>query len=410
MKYCTRCVNPANHPSGITFDDKGVCSGCRVHEEKEKIDYAARWETFVGIVEQYRSKDGSNYDCIIGVSGGKDSHFIVHVVKNILKLNPLLVTYNHQYNTKVGIRNLNNIVKQFDCDHLRFTQKPETIRKLARAALGMMGDVCWHCHTGIGTYPIQIAVKYKIPLIIWGDHGIQDMVGMFSHHDMVEWTKRVRQEHSMRGFTVEDFIGREGLTRADMIPYTYPSDEELEAVGVRGVYLGNFINWNAKDQTELMIEKFGFETAPQPRTNNCYENVECWHCSGAHDYLKYLKFGYGRGTDHASYDIRFGRITREQGIALVEQYDHARPKDLDIMLDYLGMSEEEFLAAIESMRDPNAWERDASGLWQLRDSVAKHAHDPFVEEVRPALSASANAEYRQTCTKCDCGDFSHVFI
>jgi N-acetyl sugar amidotransferase len=410
MKYCTRCLNPANHPYGLTFDDQGVCSGCRVHEEKDKINYAERWNILVDLVDKYRNKDGSNYDCIIGISGGKDSHFITHIVKNELKLNPLLVTYNHQYNTKAGLRNMKNLVQKFDCDHIRFTQKMSTIKKLARVSLRKMGDICWHCHTGIGTYPIQIAVKYKIPLIIWGDHGNQDMVGQFSHHDMVEWSKKVRQEHSMRGFDWFDFVGEEGLTRADMIPYVYPSDEELEEVGVRGIYLGNFLNWNAKKQAEIMIRDYDFESCPQERTNNCYENVECWHCSGAHDYLKYLKFGYGRATDCANYDIRFGRITREMGIELVKNYDSKRPHDLDILLNFLEMTEDEFVKIIDSMRDPAIWHKDSDEKWHVKDSVCNHVHDAYVDDVRVSLKNDECGEYITTKQKNEPSDNEHIFM
>jgi len=408
MRYCTRCLYPANHPYGITFDEKGVCSGCRVHEEKEKINYEERLSILKDIVEKYRSKDNSNYDCIIGVSGGKDSHFIVHIVKNVLELNPLLVTYNHQFNTPVGIRNLKNIVRKFDCDHIRFTQKPGIITKMAKISLKKMGDMCWHCHTGIATFPIQIAVKFNVPLIIWGDHGNQDMVGQFSHYDMVEWTKKIRQEHAMRGFTWKDFIGEEGLKKSDLLTYIYPSDEQLESVGVRGIFLGNFINWNAKQQTELMIKKFGFESSVQERSYNCYENVECWHCSGAHDYLKYLKYGFGRGTDHASYDIRFGRITREQGIEFVKQYDPKRPKDLDILLDYLGMTEEEFEDSIENMRDLDIWKKSDNGNWVLKDSVANHVKDDFVDEVRVTIHDNAN--YILTDRQDVSHNFEHIYM
>lgn len=408
MKYCTRCLNPANHPCGITFDDDGVCSGCLVHEEKVSIDYEGRWSILESIIEQYKNKDGSNYDCVIGVSGGKDSHYIVHVVKNLLGLNPLLVTYNHQFNTKAGLRNLKNLVKVFDCDHIRFTQRPGVLKRLMRVSLKFMGDMCWHCHTGIGTYPIQIAVKYNIPLIIWGDHGLQDMVGMFSHHDMVEWTKKIRSEHSMRGFTWRDFEGCEGLTRKDLLPYIYPSDEELERVGLRGIYLGNFINWDAKKQTELMIEKYGFETMDFERTHNCHENVECWHCNGAHDYLKYLKYGFGRATDHANYDIRHGRMTREQAVELITKCDSARPGDLDLFLRHMGMSEEELLATIERMRDTDIWERQSDGSWDVKDTPAAHLKGLGVEECRVPLTGNAN--YLRSRPKDEPGDDEYIFM
>ncbi len=382
MQYCTRCLNPANHPGGITFDDQGVCSACRVFEERQQVDWEKRWKLLEELVSHYRSKDGSNYDCVIGVSGGKDSHYIVQVVKERLHMNPLLVTYNHQYNTKTGLANLHNIVEKFDCDHFRFTQKPSVIKRLARVAMRKMGDFCWHCHTGIATLPMRIATQFNIPLVVWGDHGLQDQVGMFSNFDMVEYTKKVVNEHAKRGYDWQDFVGQEGLTKSDLLPFVYPEDSDIERVGVRGIYLANFIPWNAKLQSEELIRNCGFQSLPQQRTNNCYENVECWHCSGAHDYLKYLKYGYGRATDTVSYDIRFGRTTREEGIEFVKQYDSKRPKDIEIILKFLDMTEEEFVGCVDHMRDKRIWEKDDKGEWRVTDSVANHANDPFVNDVR----------------------------
>ncbi|EHJ45972.1 N-acetyl sugar amidotransferase (plasmid) [Solidesulfovibrio carbinoliphilus subsp. oakridgensis] len=408
MQYCTRCLYPANHPYGMFFDDDGVCSGCRVDEERKNIDWTERFEALKELVAKYRSKDGSNYDCVIGASGGKDSQYIVHVAKNLLGLNPLVVTYNHQFNTAAGIRNLQRMVKEFDVDHLRFTQKPSVVRRMARAAMTMMGDFCWHCHAGITTYTIQIAVKFKIPLVLFGESGLQDMVGMFSREDMMEWTKKVRNEHGLRGFSWKDFVGFEGLTERDLLPYVYPDDAELEAVGVRGLYLSNFISWSGKRNAEFLIEKHGFETRRPSLSHNCYSNVECWHCSGAHDYLKFLKFGFGRATDHAVADIRAGRISREQGLELVRRYDGKRPGDLDVILEFLGMTEAEFVACVDDMRDPDVWERDGQGLWVQRDSVLNHASGPAVEKARLPLANAREAAYRDN--QSDEPETGHVFM
>ena len=397
MKYCTRCVYPETAAHRMYFDEMGVCSGCRTAEEKDEIDWEARENILKEILQEHKGKSSGPYDCIVPVSGGKDSHFQVHMIKEVYGLNPLLVTFNHQYNTRLGLDNLANLIKKLKVDNLRFTPNPEVIRKLAIMSMRKMGDFCWHCHTGIYTYPVQIAVKFNIPLIIWGEVGSLDFYGMYSLYDLVEMTRKQRVEHGMRGFDCQDMVSEEyGITERDLHWAVYPTDEELERVGVRGLYLGNYLKWNAKRHTELMIEKYGFQTAIEPRTYNPYENVECHHCGGAHDYLKYLKWGYGRATDHAAQDIRLGRITREQGIDYVAQYDHVRPSDMDTILTYLQMTEEEFLACVDSMRDERAWKKDENGVWQLQDHVKNHKADTHVEEVRLPLKKDENMNFKVT--------------
>lgn len=168
MKACKRCLYTTYHPLHLTIDEEGICSGCRVHEEKDRLDWAARGEKLASIFDSYRNQSGNNYDCIIPVSGARDSHFIVHTVKNVYGMNPLLVTYNKQYNTAVGIRNLANLRIRFNCDIMMQTVNPETVKKITRATLHQMGSIYWHCLAGQTVFPVQIAVKFKIPLIIWG--------------------------------------------------------------------------------------------------------------------------------------------------------------------------------------------------------------------------------------------------
>ncbi len=390
MRYCARCVYPENAKPTIIFDEEGVCSGCRLQESRPKIqNWDERLQILKGLLKEYSAKaraNGSPYDCIIPVSGGKDSHFQAYFIKNVLGYNPLFVTYNHGFNTKRGIRNLTNMLKQFNCDLLRFTSNPESVRKISRYMLRKVGDITWHYHAGIMTFPIKAAVMYKIPLIIWGEHGFAELVGMFNQDDMIEFSKKVRQEHSMRGFEPDDVLDdpdNGGITKLDLAPFYYPSDEEIEAVGVRGIYLSNYISWDARAQTRMMIEKFGFETAvSRERTYHLYDKLDDIHANGAHDYLKYLKFGYGRATDDASNDIRHGRMTREEGIEMVKKYDHVRPSDLDLFLKFVGMSEEEFMSCVEPMRDPKIWEKGRDGRWKVLDSVANHVKDPGVEKAR----------------------------
>jgi len=383
MKYCKRCVYPENHPLGIVFDDEGVCSGCRVHEEKDEINWIDKEEEFLRILKPYRNRTGSYYDCIIPVNGNSDSYFVVDVLKNKFKMNPLLVTYNCQSNTKVGIRNLSRLVSKLDCDHLLNTVGPDTVRRITKITIKKIGDIYWHVLAGNQTFPVQVAVKFNIPLIIWGVHGWLDQVGMFSHYDQVEMTKKVRKEHGLRRFDAESLIDEDpDLTSKDLQAFTYPSNEEIEKINLRGFYLGNYVRWDSQKQTEDMISKYGYETAPQERTFNKYESIYCTLNAGLHDYIKFLKYGYGKATDHASRDIRLKRITREEGIALVNQYDQVLPDSFPSFLNWLKISENEFFDFIEPFRDENIWQKNSSNIWKLQDSISNHSSDPGIDEVK----------------------------
>jgi N-acetyl sugar amidotransferase len=311
------------------------------------------------LVKPYKKSKG--YDCLIGISGGKDSHYQTWFVKEVLGLKPLTVTFNHLDNSQTGIRNLENLITKFQVDHIRFTPNPEVVRKSCRVATQKLADPFWHEHAGIYTFPVQMAVKYQIPLIIWGEYGFMDLLGMFSHEDFIEMGKKLRMEHGMRGMEVQDFLkgNREGLTERDMEWAVYPSNEEIEKLGLRGIYLGNYIKWDSNKQTKQMITQFDFATEQKERTFNCYENVECYFNDSVHDYMKYLKYGYGRATDHASQLIRLGYITREEGAWLVNRFDPIKHVRWYEFLKYVDLSEKEVLEAVERNRDPR-W----SGVWE----------------------------------------------
>jgi N-acetyl sugar amidotransferase len=352
MERCTKCLYPETTKPYIIFDEVGVCSGCKVAEEKHKINWDDRANKLKKLIEPYRG--GSRYDCIIPVSGGKDSTFQVHYAVKELGLKPLLVTFNHLDNSDVGIRNLENLIVKFGLDHIRFTPSPDVVRKTSRHAFKLMGDPFWHEHAGIYTYPVQVAIEKKIPLIIWGEYGYMDLMGMYGYSDFIEMSKKNREEHGMRGYDPESFIedNEEGLTLRDISWTVYPSDEEIQKVGVKGIYLGNYIDWDPIQQTELMINEYDFETSQKERTFNSYENVECYFNDTVHDYKKFFKFGYGRSTDHASQLIRHGYITREEGMSLIEQYDvlEDHPRLLEY-LNWIGISKEEWDAKMLEERD-----------------------------------------------------------
>jgi N-acetyl sugar amidotransferase len=394
LKYCTRCLYPANHPLRLTFDDEGVCSGCRVHEEKDRLDWAARFEKLKRLVDGYRSKKRTVHDCIVPVSGARDSYFIVHVVKERLGLRPLLVSYNKHYNTQVGIRNLAYLRSLMGCDIMTSTASPEKVRRVTRETLRLRGSMYWHCLAGETAFPVQVAVKFKIPLIIWGAHQGVDQVGMFSHEDEVEMTRKYRQDHDLMDLDEQALLAQApGLGESGIESFRYPHDKELEAIGVRGIYLNNYLRWDSKAQHESMIDRWGYEATSQRRTFDTYNDVDSFHYSGLHDWIKFAKWGYGKVSDHASREIRLKRMTREQGIALVRCYEDVLPADLPLFLEWIGMSEAELMSHVDRFRDPRVWGRDGKG-WTLLDSVTR---DETVDAAR--LPAQGPCEFRLTPSK-----------
>jgi N-acetyl sugar amidotransferase len=390
VKYCARCLYPENAKPTIIIDDEdGICSGCKYHESRNKleIDWGERVKIFEQILDEARKmkkERGNLYDCIIPVSGGKDSHFQTYILKEKYGLNPLLVTFNHIYNSESGLRNLENLVEKSGCDLIRFTANPHSVRKVSRFMLETVGDLTWHYHAGIMTFPFRVAVEKNIPLIFWGEHGFAELTGIVSLEDFVEFTKWKRKEHDMRGFEPEDVVRKSQgrISMEDLYPYMYPTDEEIEKTGVRGIYLSNFYFWNAKQHAELMMEKWDFSpvTYKRDRTFNLHSKIED-HANDVHDYLKFLKFGYGRATDDASMEIRHGRMTREEGIEMVREYDANEPSTLQSYLDFLGLSKDAFYNIVEPMRDSGIWEK-VNGEWKMKDSATNLLHSEFTENAR----------------------------
>ena len=387
MKYCARCLYPSNHPLNLVFDSKGVCSGCRIHEEKDSLDWAVRRNELGRLLNRYRNRSGNNYDCIIPVSGAGDSYFIVDTVKNEFGLNPLLVHYNKHYNTAVGHRNLAYLRTVFDCDIYQMVLAPDVVKRITQRSLVLRGSIYWHCLAGQTVFPVQVAVRYKIPLIIWGVHQGVDQVGMYSHLDEVEMTRKYRHNHDLMGLEGEDLVSdADGLPERDLEPYFYPHDKELERVGVRGIYLGNYIRWDTKAQHEEMIKRYGFETARQQRTFDTYNTIDCMHYSGLHDYIKFLKWGYGKATDHATREIRFRRLTRAQGVELAKRYETKKPTDLNDFLNWLHIDETTLMGFVDRHRNSAAWEKSADGCWRLKRSYDATVDKPTADAAALRLS------------------------
>ncbi len=360
MQYCKRCVYPAITVNTI-FDDEGVCTACQVAEEFDKLTpefWEIRKNKFVQIIESHRHKSGDNYDCIIAVSGGKDSYWQTYIIKKVYGLNPLLVTYHGNNYLPEGQSNLDRMRDIWGVDHLVFGPSVDTLKKLNRLCFKKMGDMNWHCHAGIKTVPMIVAARMKIPIVIWGET-TWSITGMFSPDDYVEYNKRTVLEHDLRGYDWSSMIDEEeGIEAKNLIWLRMPKDEDFADVGIRGIYIGNFFKWDPNVHAKKMHDEFKFEFARQPfeRTYRMMSNLDDMHENGIHDYMKFIKFGYGRTSDHASKDIRSGYMNREEGISMVQKYDHVKPRrDLQRWLEYVNMKEEEFDYIADTFRDPRVW-------------------------------------------------------
>ncbi|MDP1604351.1 MAG: N-acetyl sugar amidotransferase [Legionella sp.] len=370
--FCKRCLYGTNHPLGLTINNEGICSGCLTHEEKDVLDWDARWQMLQNLAADYKSFDTRTYDCIVPVSGAQDSYFIVHLVKEKLGLNPLLVTYNKYWNTPLGIKNLANLRIRFNCDILVQNVNPLSVKKIVKTTLRHLGSLYWHCIAGQTVFPVQTAVRYKIPLIIWGAHQGIEQVGMFSHEHSVEMTRRYRKDHDLMGFEADDLLSDfDVLTEDDIWQYRYPDDHELNQVGVRGIYLGNYVRWDCKTQHELMIENYGYQTSSFARTFDTYDFVDCYHYMNLHDQLKMYKHGYSKVLDHACREIRYGRLTRREALQLVQHYQETPIQYSSLMCEWLGINQRALQFVLDTHRNERIWVKDEAGSWGRKEPQEK---------------------------------------
>ena len=366
IKQCKRCLYKSNHPLGITFNKDGICSGCQIHEEKDSLNWNERWDKLVKITNQYKRRNEFIYDCIVPVTGAQDSYFTLHLVKQKLKLNPLVVSYNKYFNTPLGINNLSNLRIKFNCDILIQNIDPRSVKKITKETLRRFGNIYWPCIAGQTVFPVQTAINYKIPLIIWGGHQGVEQVGMFSHTHEVEMTRRYRKDHDLFGIEADDLLSIENnLTEENIWQYRYPTDSEINEIGVRGIYLSNYVRWDPKAQHEEMITKYNYKTSKFNRTFDCYDYVDCYNYMDIHDLLKFYKHGYSKVTDHACREIRFGRISRNKAIKLINNFQFKETKYKNLFTEWLGIDSDSLKFILNQFRNKIFWEEESLGKWNF---------------------------------------------
>ena len=380
--FCKTCFYKDVNPIPISFNSEGICTGCLYSSKKNNVDWQKREENFISLVESYKNK--FEYDCIVPVGGGKDSYFAAHIAKKY-NLKALMVTYYSNRYLEEGKYNLFRMKELFGFDHIIFTPPENTLIKMHRIGLKKMGDQNMHNHMGIDTYPNIVAVQKKIPLIIWGEQGFTEMGGMHSINDFVEYTKKYRLEHAQHGYDWFDFLNIEDeyLSEKDLECYKYPEEALTTKIDLRGIYLSNYFFYDGNFNYKLAKEKYGWKEKANAfdRTFRTFSNVDDMHENGVHDYLKFIKFGYGRGTDHANYDVRLKKISREEGVKIVLKYDHAIPNDdLDAWCKYVSMEKEEFYFHADKFRHPLIWSKKNGYWWKIDIDGSLRKYEKISEE------------------------------
>jgi N-acetyl sugar amidotransferase len=362
--YCKKCVQPNTRPR-LAFDEHGVCGACRSYESRANIDWEMRKKEFVNLIGKFRSKDASNFDCVVGVSGGKDSTYQIVALLNI-GLKPLAVTNVTCDLSALGRKNLDNLNK-LGVDRIEVATNSRVRAAMNRHALRTVGDISWPEHAGIFSVPLRISVQLGIPLQVWGENPSNEYGGSAAAAKTELLTGEWLAEFStLNGLTVEDFIGVDGITRQDLISFFPPSAEDMQRIGVTGVFLGYYFPWDGLSNA-IISQGFGlkvFDSLVEGSLVN-YENLDN-HQTGIHDYFMFLKFGFGRATSLANTFIRRGRLERTVAAELIKMHDGRFPwtclgKPLQAILADIDMELEEFMSLCDKFTNSDIFECDSQG-------------------------------------------------
>ena len=379
IKYCTKCMFPETKPD-LSFQN-GICNACINYENRKDINWKERKDELISILKNYKDKSQNKWDCIVPVSGGKDSTYqVVMAIK--LGMNPLCVTSRTCDLSDIGRKNLDNI-RELGVDLIEVGPDAKTRQKLNKIGLLELGDISWPEHIGIFTIPVRLAVNFKIPLILWGENSQNEYGGPAAAAKNNTLDRRWLEEFGgLIGMRVSDLSGYPDLSQNKLTMYTYPTDEEIQEVKVTGLFLGHYLPWDGK-QNAIIAEENGFQAFEERVEGSFvnYENLDNYQ-TGIHDYFKFLKFGFGRVTDIVSLYIRRNLISREEAKEYIIKYDGRFPstylkKPLKEIICPLGITVSDFIKCCDKFTNKNLFKKD-DNLNLLKDkygNLIKVAYD-----------------------------------
>lgn len=355
MEYCTKCVMPSTRP-GITFDKNGVCSACQSYDNRKNVDYAKRWEEFGRLCDRYRGMNGANgYDCMIAVSGGKDSHFQTYIMKEVMGMNPLLVSVEDNFKmTEAGAHNIKNISEAFGCDIISMKPNIRAQKAVMRYTFEKYGKPTYFVDRYIYTYPLHMASRFQTPLLVYGENVSYEYGGAES----VETYSAKDQIFNGVGYgipTEELLIG--GVTMKDLNFFEPPAKEIIDSL--EPIYLSYFLEWNSFRNFEV-AKRYGFHdlTHEWQRTHHVEQMDQIDSPAYlVHSWMKYPKFGHASATDYAARMIRYGMLTRDEAFKLVQERDHALdPRSVREFCEFAGYAERDFWKVLNSHYNKDIFE------------------------------------------------------
>jgi N-acetyl sugar amidotransferase len=368
VQYCARCVVSNQRPR-ITFDNQGVCSACGFTDYKNTVNWGERERELFELLKKFRRDDG-RYDVVVPSSGGKDSAFVAHMLKNKYGMNPLTVTWAPHVYTEVGFQNHQNHIHVGNLANVLVTPPGETHRRLTKIAFEIIGDPFLPFIFGQNNVPMQIAERYDIPLIFYGENSEVEYGGNMAdaYNPRRDWESK-NTDILMSGVPPETFL-KHGITARDLYPYLPPEKNSLKRLGMEIHYMSYYHKWNPQENYYYCVENTGFRANPV-RSEGTYSKYASLDdkLDGFHYYLMFIKFGIGRATSDAGHEVRDGHITREEAISLVDQYDGEFPlKYFRLFLEYCDISENYFHDVVDSWRPRHLWKK-IDGVWTLRHKI-----------------------------------------
>lgn len=365
--FCKKCTISNQRPR-ITFDKKGVCSACNFADVKKRINWEERKTQFKKLLDQYRKKDGT-FDVLVPCSGGKDGSMVAYKLKYEYGMNPLCVTWAPLKYTEIGKKNLENFVKS-GFNHILGTPNPEVTRKLTEASFKALGDPFQPFIYGQINFPLNMAVKYNIPLIMYAENQEAEYGG--------DTSKARKPTRDINDFTKYYFSGKHldswnkyGINYRDLNFFSGPSIKSVISLKLKIHFFGYYHYWDPQENY-YFCQKYTGLTPNYERTEGTYSRYASLDdkFDGFHFYLAYIKFGIGRATSDSAHEIRDNKIDREEGISLVKKYDHEFPiKYFNEFLDYCSLNKNEFEKIIDSWRSDHLWLKAKNGKWVLKNSI-----------------------------------------
>lgn len=368
MRYCKKCVMPDTRP-GIIFNEEGVCSACQSFERRKEIDWDKRYKELEALCDKYRGINGSSFDCAIAVSGGKDSHYQVYLMKEVMKMNPILFSVEDNFEmTEAGKHNLRNISEEFGCPIISLKPDRKAQKKLMKYTFEKYGKPTWFIDRLIYTFPMHMALKFNTPLLVYGENVSFEYGG--SDYEETYSAKNQLSNGVASDIDFDELMSIEGITEKVLEMTKAPSTEELE--NLDPMYVSYFIPWNSFSNYQF-AKKRGFKdlTHEWDRTHHV-ENFDQIDSRAylVHSWLKYPKFGHASATDYSARFVRYGLLSRDEAKELVKKHDHALdPRSVSDFIDFAGYTEAEFWAVIDKLYNRDLFEKDNFGRWILKNPV-----------------------------------------